>query len=132
MMFRQAMDRSSMDLDITQLFKFSDKVREFEPGEIIFAEGAKADCMYALIEGEVAISVKGFDVWQLKPGELFGEMALVDHKSRSATAIARSAARVAAIGERQFLVTVQQSPYFALHVMRLMASRLRVMDETLS
>lgn len=121
-----------MDLDFSQLFKFSDQIREFEPGEIIFAEGASADCMYALLDGEVAISVKGFDVWQLKPGELFGEMALVDRKPRSATAIARSAARVVSIGEKQFLFMVQQTPYFALHVMRLMASRLRAMDETLS
>ena len=121
-----------MELTLSQLFQHAENTREYEPGEIIFAEGGRGDCMYALLEGEVAINIKGFDVWQLKPGELFGEMALIEDKPRSATAIARTAARVALIDERRFLFMVHQTPYFALQMMRLMASRLRAMDDTIS
>ena len=59
-------------------------------------------------------------------------MALIDTKPRSATATAVSACKLAPIDERRFLFLVQQTPFFALHVMRVMASRLRAMDDTLS
>ena len=59
-----------MELTLSQLFQHAENTREYEPGEIIFAEGGRGDCMYALLEGEVAINIKGFDVWQLKPGEV--------------------------------------------------------------
>ncbi len=119
-------------MDLLSLFKNAEDVREYEPGEIIFAEGVQGDCMFVLLEGTVAVNVKGFDVWNLQPGELFGETALIDERPRSATAIARTAARAARVNERQFLFMVEQTPFFALHVMRLMVSRLRAMDETLS
>lgn len=61
----------------------------------------------------------------LGPGQIVGEMALVDHSPRSATAVARTSCKVVVVPEKRFLFLVQQTPFFALQVMRVMAERLR-------
>ena len=52
-------------------------------------------------------------------------MALIDHAPRSASAIASADSRLAAIGEKRFTYLVQQTPYFALEIMHVLADRLR-------
>src|SRR5205085_12014254 len=53
-------------------------------GQVIFNEGERADCMYAVIEGEVEI-VRGSHVLEtVPPGGVFGEMGILDHIPRSA------------------------------------------------
>ena len=59
------------------------------------------------------------------PGDLLGEMALIDSKPRSASALTRSTCRIAPVGEERFLQMVQETPHFSLHVMRILADRLR-------
>jgi len=97
----------------------------------IFSEGAPGDVMYVVVEGEVDLLVKGQLVEQLGPGGVLGEMALLDTTPRSATAIAKTACRLVEINERRFRFLVQQTPHFALQLMRVIAGRLRRMDERL-
>ncbi|HEU5100134.1 MAG TPA: Crp/Fnr family transcriptional regulator [Roseiflexaceae bacterium] len=59
------------------------------------------------------------------PGGIVGEMALIDDRPRSATAVAATDCRLVPIDERRFTFLVQQTPMFALAVMRVMAERLR-------
>ena len=56
---------------------------------------------------------------------IFGEMALIDDSPRSATAVALTDVTLAPIKETQFLFLVQNTPFFALSVMRVLARRLR-------
>ena len=56
---------------------------------------------------------------------IFGEMALIDDSPRSATAVALTDVTLAPIKENQFLFLVQNTPFFALSVMRVLARRLR-------
>ncbi|MFC1481210.1 Crp/Fnr family transcriptional regulator [Candidatus Neomarinimicrobiota bacterium] len=62
----------------------------FQPGEIIFHEGARGDKMFIIHTGEVKLTKKVEDLeiplQNLKPGSMFGEMALIDNQPRSATA----------------------------------------------
>jgi CRP-like cAMP-binding protein len=85
--------------------------------------------MYVVLEGEVDILIHGKIVNTVGPGGLFGEMALIDTRPRSATAVTRSDCKLVAISAKRFAFLVQQTPNFALHVMRVMAGRLRHMDE---
>src|SRR5438067_1555468 len=62
------------------------------------------------------------------PDALLGEMALVDSSPRTATVVATVPARLARIDERRFHFLVQQTPYFATHVMKVLAERLRHMN----
>lgn len=100
-------------------------------GQTIFNEGDIGNTMYVLVEGEVDLLVKGHLVEQLGPGGVIGEMALLDTVPRSASAMARSACRLVEINEKRFRFLVQQTPNFALQVMRVIADRLRRMDDRL-
>ena len=62
---------------------------------------------------------------------MFGEMALIDGSPRSATAVASEACELAPIDKAAFAHLVRQDPDFALRVMRLLAQRLRQMNESL-
>jgi CRP-like cAMP-binding protein len=84
--------------------------------------------MYVVVAGEVELRIGARIVETLGPGEPFGEMALVDHSPRVATVIAKTDCKLASIPEKRFLFMVQQTPQFALQIMRVMADRLRKMD----
>jgi CRP-like cAMP-binding protein len=56
---------------------------------------------------------------------MFGEMALIDREPRSATAVAETDCELVVIDKRRFWFLVQETPYFAEIVMRVMADRLR-------
>jgi len=121
-----------MTLDLDELLAHAEDVREYPPFGVIFSEGSPGDYLYVLLEGEVSVSIRGTDIWTLKPGEVFGEMALIDRQPRSATAMAATTVRVIRIDELGFLKLVKEAPRFSLHVMRVMAKRLRALDDTLA
>ncbi|MFZ7125128.1 MAG: cyclic nucleotide-binding domain-containing protein [Desulfobacterales bacterium] len=63
------------------------KIREYEDGEQIIQEGGSDPWLYFLLEGEVSISKGGIELGRIKRlGEIFGEMRVVDSRSRSASA----------------------------------------------
>src|SRR5215475_13585464 len=102
--------------------------RSFKAGETIFREGDPADELYVIQKGEVEVRRDGRVLDTLAEKQIFGEMALIDHAPRSATAIALSDVVLVPVAEKQFLFLVSQTPYFALNVMRALARRLRSMN----
>lgn len=86
--------------------------------------------MYVVRDGLVDIRKEYTDnsiqITTLSKGELFGEVALVDHSPRTASAIAGpQGAMVLAVDRSHFVYLVSQQPAFALLVLEVMASRLR-------
>jgi CRP-like cAMP-binding protein len=102
--------------------------KPFKKGEIIFDLGDPASRMYVVAEGEVEISIGGAAMEVVGREGIFGEMALIANETRSATARARTDCRLVEISERRFLYLVQETPFFALEVMRVLAERLRRRD----
>lgn len=113
------------------LFRNDDDTRSFAAGESIFREGEPGDFMYVVVEGEVDLFVHDKLVEHLGPGGVLGEMALIDHTPRSASALAVTACKLVAINEHRFKFLVQQTPHFSLQLMRVIADRLRRMDQLL-
>ena len=107
------------------MFKDAKDIETFDSGEIIFEQGDPGDSMYVVVEGEVEIILRGEVINKLAPGEIFGEMALIDNRPRSAAARACSPTRLAPVNRFSFTYYVQNSPFFALDVMEIMAERLR-------
>lgn len=103
--------------------------RECAPGEAIFSAYDMGAEMYVVLEGEVELTIDGRVLETLGPGEPFGEMALIDQAPRTATAIAKTACKLAVIPEKRFLFMVQTAPQFALQIMKVMADRLRTMNQ---
>ncbi len=110
------------------LVRFATDIRRCAPGETVFSEGEPGEVMYVVKEGEVDIRVRDRTVETVGPGGIIGEMALIDHQPRSATAVARTECQLVPINEARFAFLVQETPFFALDVMRMMVRRLRKMD----
>jgi CRP-like cAMP-binding protein len=113
-------------------FKIAGALEQYPAGKQIFAENEKASGffskgarIYLLLEGDVALTLKGKPLELILPGETFGEMAAIADIPRSATATARKNCRVLVLDEKQFLNSLQQMPEFALMLMSVMAQRLR-------
>jgi CRP-like cAMP-binding protein len=113
------------------LFRNEDRALGFAAGHTIFSEGDTGDLMYVVIAGEVDLLVRGKLVEHLTAGGVLGEMALIDTGTRSATAVAKTDCKLVPIDEKQFKFLVQQTPNFALQLMRVIAERLRRMDQLL-
>ena len=111
-----------------EMFKAEESARVCKAGEVIFRAFEMGSEMYVVLEGEVELAIGSNVVETLRPGELFGEMALIDQEPRVATATAKTACKLAVIPERRFLFLVQTAPHFALHIMKVMADRLRKMN----
>jgi CRP/FNR family cyclic AMP-dependent transcriptional regulator len=110
------------------LFKNETNVETVEGGQVLFEAGAPGKCMYVLRAGRLGVVVDGATVETVEPGGVVGEMSLIDDGPRSATVLALADSEVVPVDHRRFLFLVQQTPFFAVEVMRLMADRLRVMN----
>jgi CRP/FNR family cyclic AMP-dependent transcriptional regulator len=115
-------------VNLLELFAKTKDAVEFGAGAVIFSERQIGNLMYVVLDGEVEIRVNDELLDLVKPGEVFGEMALVESKKRSASAIARLPCRLAALDEEKFLALVKKEPHFAIDVMRNLAKRLRKMN----
>jgi CRP-like cAMP-binding protein len=99
-------------------------------GEFLFREGDEADALYIVSRGTLRIA-SGSTVYEvIHAGDIVGEMAMVDQGSpRSASVIAGTYAELVKVDASDFLTLVSAAPDFALMVMRVMARRLRLMNQ---
>jgi CRP-like cAMP-binding protein len=107
---------------------FGEQATSYPAGASIFHEGVPGECMYGILEGEVSLRVRDTEVETAGPGDFFGELALIDRGPRSAASVAKTDCQIVPIDERRFQFMVQQTPFFAIEVMRKIAARLRAMN----
>jgi CRP-like cAMP-binding protein len=81
--------------------------------------------MYVVLDGRVAISIRGAVIERVGPGGVFGEMALVDQSPRAANAAAETDCSLLAINRTVFLSLVKSEPTFGISLLSSMAERLR-------
>jgi CRP-like cAMP-binding protein len=103
--------------------------KTFAAGETIFRQGDPRTFMFVVNQGEVEIKIGDRVVEVVVAGGIFGEMAMIDGQPRTAAAVARTECKLVPIDQRRFQFLVQQTPYFAIEVMRVLAGRLRRVDQ---
>ena len=114
-----------------EFFKGGGKLEEVAGGKQFFAENDKAgglfskDRMYLLLEGEIGLMAKGSFVGLIRPGEIFGEMAVLARAPRTASAMAKTACKALSLDEKSFTAALAKTPEFALMMMAVMVNRLR-------
>ncbi len=99
--------------------------KKFKAGDTIFSEGDAANSMFAVIEGQVDIRKHGGVLETIPPDGFFGEMGLVNHKPRMASAFAKTDCTIVEINEGDFYFLIQHAPYFAIQVMQILSERVR-------
>ena len=104
--------------------------QKFCAGQEIFKEGDNGDGVYVVRDGLVEISglvneKTRLVLSQIGPGDMFGEMAVIDYKPRSACAVAKSDTLVSFIPRAEMLSLLERSPVLALALLREVSDRLR-------
>ncbi|NDJ87238.1 MAG: cyclic nucleotide-binding domain-containing protein [Chloroflexi bacterium] len=109
------------------------RIRSYEPGTILCYEGETGDTFYLVGSGSVEITKKMNNnedriLRQGKPGEFFGEMALLHDTLRSATVKTTDQTTVLELDRSTFVAAVQQNPTMVLTLIRVMIERIRAND----
>ncbi len=115
-----------------QFFRSAGELEQKAAGKPIFSENEKAGGlfskgarMYLLLDGEIGLMIRNKFFGVVKPGDVFGELAVIAGLPRSATAMAKIDCRVLSLDEKQFHAALEKKPEFALMLMSIMVQRLR-------
>jgi CRP-like cAMP-binding protein len=111
--------------------------RRLVRGDVLFNEGEEPDALYVVLRGRVAIANKSFDgresvVALMEPGDLFGEMGMLDGRPRSAEGRALEPSEVLVLEYGPVRDLLEHHPELLWGVVRMLADRLRGMDEALA
>jgi len=101
--------------------------KHYAKGELIFAESDTADCIYFIVSGRVVIFVQKLtqkeEVGTLGPGEYFGEMAMFNKNTRSASVSALEDCTILAVEKNTFARLLETDQAFASRVKQILARR---------
>jgi CRP-like cAMP-binding protein len=103
-------------------------------GATIFSKGDSGNSLFAVCSGTVKIGVSSSDgrdaIFNLiVAGEIFGEIALLDGRARTADAIATTDCVLLVIDRREFIPFLQSQPMLAMKFIQLLCARLRWISE---
>lgn len=104
--------------------------RKYASNSVIIAEGDQSDSLYIVTEGKVKIYISDTDGREiqlriLEPGDYFGELALIDKKPRSASAMTTCDSQLSVITSKGFLRCLADNPEMALIMLQVLSNRLR-------
>jgi CRP-like cAMP-binding protein len=121
------------DRELDELLKLT-TTRHLREGEILFRKGDPGRQLYGVIEGRLKIYSSGADgkevVFGLSdPGDVTGEIALLDSEPRSATVVALAATELLTLDRRDFLPFLERHPRVAIRLAEILAERLRRLSE---
>ncbi len=102
---------------------------DYAPDEVIVKAGERGDSFYLMLDGRARVVGKSR---VLRPGDFFGEMALIDGGPRSATIIAASPVRAMMLQRPAFLKALKQDPQIGLAIMESLAERVRRLERAVS
>ena len=111
------------------------RLRTYQPGEVVVREGEQAAGCFIILTGQVEV-VKGTDtarptvLARMGPGEIFGEMAMIDDHPRSATVRALDPTECVGLRRSDFMAELQRAPEIAVHMLPVLVRRLREARDT--
>jgi CRP/FNR family transcriptional regulator, cyclic AMP receptor protein len=106
---------------IARLFK----PRRFREGETVVKEGSSGAAFFVIESGEATVSVGGKERTTLKPGDYFGEIALIDEGARMATITASSELACYGLTLWEFRPLVQENGAIGWKLLQSLAKKLR-------
>jgi CRP/FNR family cyclic AMP-dependent transcriptional regulator len=101
------------------------KERTFPEGSAVTEEGGTGTGFFIIADGNATVSVAGDQKATLGPGDFFGEIALVDEGTRTATITAATDLRCYGLTAWEFRPFVEEHPQVAWPLLKQMARRLR-------
>ncbi|NJK92831.1 MAG: Crp/Fnr family transcriptional regulator [Blastochloris sp.] len=112
------------------------QIKTYQPGETIICQKAECDGVYIVAKGMVSISTqfegRQIELATLGRGSMFGEMAVIDLKNRSATATALQETEIVQVEADEFQSNLHSLPLWAQLLIQMLVRRLRAADEQLA
>ena len=104
--------------------------RQLAAGEVLFVKGDEGDALYGIRRGQIRIATgteagKRLTLNVLGPGDLLGEIALLDGHPRTADAIAAEPTELFMVRRQDFLRLLEREPRIAVHLIELLCERVR-------
>jgi CRP/FNR family transcriptional regulator, cyclic AMP receptor protein len=100
-------------------------VYEYEPGAALVKEGSQGHTLFVILEGNAKVVRRGRTIRRLGAREVFGEVAVLDHRPRSASVVAETPVRCVALHRDELRAMVEEEPRVAWHLLETLAERLR-------
>lgn len=112
------------------------RVSRFIEGQTVFTKGDPGDCLYAILKGQIAVSTSSVDgktmlLNILNPGDVLGEIALLDGKERTAGAAALRPSELFRIDRPEFISFLENHPKLCIQMMAVLCERLRWVSENI-
>jgi len=113
-------------------------IRRFDAGTTILKQGTSAVALYLILDGQVEVSRepeeggRAVSLAQLNPGDVFGEMAVLDDDTRSSSVVALGPVRCALLSRWELLQELRRHPELSIELVRVLARRIRILDERLA
>jgi CRP/FNR family cyclic AMP-dependent transcriptional regulator len=112
------------------------RTRRVRKGTMLFQQGDEGDALYGVVDGLIRICIAGesgkeLTLGLMEPGDIFGEIALLDGLPRSADAYAAEDSTLLVIDRAQFVPMLERGGKLARHVIELLCERLRENTERL-
>jgi len=114
------------------MFRDWENTEEYDARTVIFSERDPADVMYVILSGEIELTLHGEPLGAEGEGGIIGEMAIINSATRSATATTLSKVKLARLDRDEFKALIADNTEFSLHVMAVLANRLRAVDQYIS
>lgn len=96
-----------------------------KPGDIIVREGEETDEAYIILSGQVEVTKKGNSIAVLKENSIFGEIALVDQRPRTATCTAKTAVTLGMVTRKNFKELIKYRPQAVVPILKIVTDRMR-------
>ena len=110
--------------ELERVARHSDDV-DLREGQILMREGTSGRECFFIAEGEAVVRIDDEVIATVGPGEVVGEMAVLDHEPRSATVVAATPIRAIVMTAQQFSAVADSCPSVAKRLMGTLAQRLR-------
>ena len=110
------------------------RLRRLGRGQMLFNQGDAADAFFLVCAGSIDLGLdsadgRGLVINEMRPGDGFGELALLTGQSRSTSAVASEESLILAIPRREFMAVLETEPTLTRNLLRTMAQRLGTSSE---
>ena len=110
--------------ELSKIAKVADEI-DLRPGKVLTQQGARGREFFIILEGSADVRQNERALKPMGPGDFLGEIALIDHGRRTASATAETDCRLLVLGHREFHSLLDAQPDIRVHVLEALARRVR-------
>jgi CRP/FNR family cyclic AMP-dependent transcriptional regulator len=117
------------NMKFLKMFKNWEDVLEYPAQTVIFSAGEPADVIYYILSGAIELTLRGESLGTEGAGKIIGVMSMIPSATHGAMATTQTKVKLARLSRKQLRKLASENNDFSLHVMTVLANRLRSIDQ---